>query len=74
MWQKVKIAGVAILALVVLIVVLQNTEAVEMHLLFVSFTIPQAAQLFGALVIGFIIGIFTAGRFFAPKKPKTPKE
>jgi uncharacterized integral membrane protein len=70
MWQKIKIAGVALLALLVLIVVLQNTEAVETRVLFVTVTMPRAALLFGALVVGFIIGIFTAGKIFAQKKTK----
>lgn len=61
MMQKLKIAAIALLALVVLIVVLQNTESVETKVLFFSITMPRAALLFGALVVGFIIGVFTAG-------------
>jgi uncharacterized integral membrane protein len=62
MWQKIKIAAIAVLALLVLIVVLQNTESVETRILFFSIIMPRAALLFGALVVGFIIGVFTAGK------------
>ena len=66
MWQRIKVTGVAILALFVLIVVLQNTEIVDTRVLFVTVSMPRAALLFGALVVGFIIGIFAAGKLFAP--------
>lgn len=68
MWPKIKIAGIAILALVVLVIVLQNTEAVDTRILFVTLTMPRAALLFGTLVVGFIIGIFTAGKLIGRKK------
>jgi uncharacterized integral membrane protein len=73
MMQKLKIAGIALLALFVLIVVLQNTESVETKILFFSITMPRAALLFGALVVGFIIGVFTAGKVLARVQEK-PKE
>ena len=65
MMQKLRIAGIALLALVVLIVVLQNTESVETKILFFSITMPRAALLFGALVVGFIIGVFAASNVLA---------
>ena len=73
MIQKLKIAAIALLALFVLIVVLQNTEAVETNILFFSITMPRAALLFGALVVGFIVGVFTASKVLSRIKGK-PKE
>ena len=73
MMQKVKIAAIALLALLVLIVVLQNTESVETKILFFSVTMPRAALLFGALVVGFITGLFTAGKVLAKMKEKPDK-
>ena len=61
MMQKLKIVSVALVGLLVLIVVLQNTESVETRVLFFSITMPRAALLFGALVAGFVVGVFTAG-------------
>jgi uncharacterized integral membrane protein len=68
MMQKVRIAAIALLALLVLIVVLQNTESVETKILFLTITMPRAALLFGALVVGFIIGVFTGGKVLARPK------
>lgn len=68
MIQKLKIAAIGIAALLVLVVVLQNTDAVETKVLFFTIAMPRAALLFGALVMGFIIGVFTAGKMLARKK------
>jgi len=59
--NKLKIVGVAVIVLIVVIVVLQNTQSVETKLLFVTVTMPNAAFLFGTLIIGFAIGVLTAG-------------
>lgn len=67
MIQKAKIAGIALLAVLVLIVVLQNTESVETKILFMTMTMPRAALLFGALTVGFLLGIFTAGKVLGRK-------
>lgn len=71
MIQKVKIAAVAVAALLVLIVVLQNTQSVETKILFFTIIMPRAALLFGALVVGFIVGVFTASKLLtrSQKKP-----
>ena len=52
----------AIIALLVLIVVLQNTESVRTDLLFVSITMPRAVLLFVTFVIGFLLGLFVRRR------------
>lgn len=71
MWPKIKIIVIAVLALLVLIIVLQNTQSVDTRILFMTITMPRAALLFGALVVGFVIGIYTAGRLFSAKKEKS---
>ena len=67
MVQRLKIVGLAVIALLVLIVVLQNTEAVKTKILFVTVTVPGAVMLFGTLIIGFILGIITTHRIFVKK-------
>lgn len=57
---KLILAGTAILLFV--IIVLQNTDTVETKLLFFSLTMPQAALLFGAMAIGFTLGVLMANR------------
>ncbi len=70
--NKLKIVGIAVVVLLVVIVVLQNTQAVETKLLFLSVTMPNAALLFGTLVIGFTIGVLTAGHVVSLAKREPP--
>ena len=71
--DKVKIVVIAIIVLLVVIVVLQNTQAVETKLLFLTVTMPNAALLFGTLVIGFAIGVLTAGHIVSSAKRVPPE-
>ena len=66
--DKLKLVAIAVIALVVVVVVLQNTQAVETKLLFLTLTMPNAALLFGALVVGFAIGVLTASHIMARAK------
>ena len=66
--NKLKIVGIAVVVLIVLVVVLQNTQAVETNLLFLTVTMPRAALLFGTLIIGFAIGVLTAGHVISTAK------
>ena len=70
--NKLKIVAIAVLALVVVIVVFQNTQAVETKLLFLTMTLPNAALLFGTLIIGFAIGVLTAGHIVSSAKRRLP--
>ena len=70
--NKLKIVGIAVIVLIVLIVVLQNTQSVETKLLFLSVTMPRAALLFGTLIIGFAIGVLTAGHIVSSVKRGPP--
>ena len=65
---KLKVVVLAVVGLLVLIVVLQNTEAVETKILFVSVTMPRAVLLFGTLLVGFALGVLTGGRI--GRKPR----
>ena len=66
--NKLKLVAIAVVSLLVLIVVLQNTQAVETNLLFLTVTMPNAALLFGTLIIGFAIGVLTAGHIVSTAK------
>jgi uncharacterized integral membrane protein len=70
--NKLKIVGIAVIVLIVLIVVLQNTQSVETKLLFLTVTMPNAALLFGTLIIGFAIGVLTAGHIVSSAKRGPP--
>jgi uncharacterized integral membrane protein len=71
--NKLKIVAIAVITLLVVIVVLQNTQAVETELLFLTVTMPNAALLFGTLIIGFAIGVLTAGHIVSAAKKALPK-
>ena len=60
MFTKVKIGGIAVLAALLIIVIIQNTESVETRILFVSLTMPRAVLLFVVFVIGIVTGLLTA--------------
>jgi uncharacterized integral membrane protein len=71
--NKLKIVAVAAIALVVVIVVLQNTQAVETKLLFFTVAMPNAALLFGTLIVGFAVGVLTAGHIVSSAKRGPPE-
>lgn len=55
-----RIATIAVLGIVALILVLQNTESVETRLLFVTITMPRAVLLLTTFLIGMIVGLLLA--------------
>lgn len=60
--SRPKLIASAVLALLLLIVILQNTEAVETRILFLSFSLPRAILLFGTTLLGFVLGVIVAFR------------
>ena len=58
--KKLRLIVTLVLAVLVVIVVLQNTEAVETHLLFATVTMPRAVLLLTTVLVGFALGILTA--------------
>ncbi|VGO16779.1 hypothetical protein PDESU_05371 [Pontiella desulfatans] len=67
---KLKLYAALALILLVLIVVFQNTQAVETRFLFVSFTMPRAALLTITFMVGAVAGLLLS---FALSK-KTPRK
>ena len=49
---------IALLALILIIVIFQNTEIVQTRILFVTIQMPRALLLFTATVVGFVVGVF----------------
>jgi uncharacterized integral membrane protein len=56
---KVKLLATVVLAVLGMIVVLQNTEPVNTRILFWSITMPRAILLVGTSLIGFAVGVLT---------------
>jgi uncharacterized integral membrane protein len=67
---RTKLVIMAVLALLVLIVILQNTAAVETKILFVTLTTPRAVLLIGTTLVGFLLGVLVAFRMAKQKKPE----
>jgi uncharacterized integral membrane protein len=57
---KLKLVALLILVILAIVLVLQNTQAVETKLLFITVTMPRAALLGLALLIGFACGILAS--------------
>ena len=69
--ERFKLIATAILALLGVIIILQNTEPVETKLLFLSITMPRAILLMGTTLIGFALGVLVS--FFFKRKEHFPK-
>jgi len=69
--ERLKLIAIAVLALLGVIIILQNTEPVETKLLFGSITMPRAILLMGTTLIGFALGVLVS--FFIKRKDKTKK-
>ena len=69
--QKVKLIILLVLAALAIVLVLQNTQAVDTRLFFVTVTMPLAALLILTLLMGFACGILTA-LAVGQKRKKTP--
>jgi len=61
--SKFKLVTLLILAIVALIVVMQNMQMVSARLLFVTISMPQAIMLVLMLLVGFTGGVFAALKF-----------
>ena len=70
--NTLKLVAIGIIALVAVIVVFQNTQTVETKLLFLTVTLPNAALLFGTLIIGFAIGVLIAAHIVSSAKRRLP--
>ncbi|MDZ7642334.1 MAG: lipopolysaccharide assembly protein LapA domain-containing protein [Desulfurivibrio sp.] len=57
---KIKLAAALGLAVLAIVVIAQNVEPVTVQLLFVAVTMPRAALLAIALLVGVVIGILIA--------------
>ncbi len=60
--KKFKIITITVVSLLVLIVILQNTQSVETKLLFVKITMPRAFLLMLTFLFGFIAGLLATLR------------
>jgi len=57
---KLKLAAIAVLAVLVVVLVLQNTQPVQTRVFFATVTMPGAVLLLVTGVTGFVIGVLVA--------------
>lgn len=69
--KKVRLVAALVLAVLVVIVVLQNTDTVDTRILFVTVTMPRAVLLFTTALIGFATGILVSLVWM--RKPDKPR-
>lgn len=79
MWQKIKLALLLVAVVLLLVLTLRNTAEVEIDLLFTKVAMPQAAGLFLAAAIGFLVGALLTAVWFSRrlgggKSTKDPKK
>ena len=68
---RLRLIAACVLAVLVAIVVLQNTEAVETHLLFATVSMPRAVLLLTTVVVGFVLGVLTSLVWMRSQEKKT---
>ena len=68
--NRFKMISIAILTILGVIIILQNTEPVETRILFLSIIMPRAILLMGTTLIGFALGILVSFFFQRKEQPK----
>jgi uncharacterized integral membrane protein len=71
-WKRPRVILGVVVAVLAIIVVLQNTEDVSTRILFFSVAMPRAVLLFVTLLVGFILGMVVATRLERVPKPAAP--
>ena len=58
--KRIKMFGPVVLAVLGMIVIIQNTEPVETRVLFFTITMPRAVFLLGTTLVGFALGVLVS--------------
>ena len=70
--NRFKMISIAVLTLLGVIIILQNTAQVETRILFLTISMPRAILLMGTTLIGFALGILVS--FFFQRKDQSQEE
>lgn len=65
-WGSLKLGVAAVIAILMIVLIAQNTALVDTRLLFVTVTMPIAALLLVTLLAGVVLGMVVASRFLPP--------
>ena len=76
--RRARLVVACVLAVLVAVVMLQNTEPVATRLLFATVEMPRALLLLTTLLVGFALGVLTALIWLRPPRktsvPSTPAQ
>jgi uncharacterized integral membrane protein len=61
--ERFKLVSIAVLVILGVIIILQNTQPVETRILFMTITMPRAILLMGTTLIGFALGVLVSFLF-----------
>ncbi len=68
--KKIKHVVAIVLAVLGIVVILQNTETIQTELLFLKLEMPLAILLFLGVLIGFVLGVMVSLIFSTKRKKK----
>lgn len=72
--NKTKLIAAAVFAVLGIIIIAQNTEPVQTHILFFHFTMPRFILLLVTALLGFAVGWLSAFGFKLKKKKKVEQK
>ncbi len=68
--KRAKLIAFLVLAVLGIIILLQNTETVETKVLFITMTMPRAVLLFITTMVGFALGVLVSLILSKKDKPR----
>ena len=71
--ERFKLISIAVLVVLGMIIILQNTQPVETRILFMTITMPRAILLMGTTLIGFALGVLVSFLFQKKEKKRLNK-
>lgn len=63
-----KLIGIILILLIFVLSIVQNLNVTAVHLLLWKFSLPVIAMILIVLLLGFVLGLLTAGFWFPSKK------
>ena len=72
--NKTKLIAAAIISILGIIIIVQNTDPVETHILFFTVTMPRFILLLITALLGFAVGLLSAFGFKLKKKKKVEQK
>lgn len=72
--NKIKLIAAAVISVLAIIIIVQNTEPVETQILFFKVTMPRFILLLITALLGFAVGLLSAFGFKFRKKKKVEQK